>query len=212
MQRQEILRQRMRAGGGARVVIEHGGGAHRIGRWSASGDRYFVELEPGETMPPGLARLRLDLPSGVHHFQAWVHPAPGRRYQVLPHQSVDIEDRRQGIRLLVDLPGALGRAEAALDTPVRVRDLSANGVGFQCAADLPVGDRHFLRVEGEAGTRLGILAGTIVRVVPAEAARRYGFQLERTAEGRERMYACMAQIRRRAALPARPPAEGAAPA
>lgn len=196
--RQDILLGRLSNGAGAGAVIEVPGRQDRVGRWVVEGDRYLIELEAAADLMQGMVRLRVNLPSGVHGFAAWLRPVGEQRTEVFPCNKVDVQERRGATRVPVDLPGKICTPDEASLAEVTVRDLSVTGAGFSGQTHLSVGGSAVLRVEGDLGGVLGPLSGEIVwRQPEADPARaRYGMHFAGRTGLNEHIYAWLSAWRR----------------
>ena len=194
---------------GASAAIEAGRERPRVGRWVAHGQRFLIELDTPDAVPAGLGRVRVNLPTGMHAFMAWLQPRGDRRVEVLPHHVVDVQERRAAVRVPVDLAGTLGSPGGAWIAAVRVRDLSVTGAGLAGAGPVPPGTRCVLRVDGDWGTRLGPLFGDLVWCQPdGPEGFRYGMRFVGRPDLTDQIYAWLSALRKTMAGPAGGHAKG----
>ena len=195
--RRDVLRGRLDGASGATVAVEIGGALPRSGRWTVRGERYVVEWDTPAPVPPGMGRVRVNLPTGVHRFGAWICPLGDSSAEVLPHVLVDVQERRGAVRVPVDLPGRLSAPGGAWMAAVRVRDLSVTGAGLGGDPRLSPGMPCALRVDGELGARLGALPGELVWCQPAQPEGfRYGMRFTAESDRPDHIYAWLSDLRR----------------
>lgn len=186
--RQDLYRLHIARARDARAVVSFQGsppGGAFVARWLADGRRMWVTYvapvegeaaEPGSAVLQrrGLAAVRLDLPTGVHRFQALLEPQGAGTWEAFPSGPIAVEQRRRHIRVAVEWPLWFGPPGAERSWQGVARDLSVGGIGFEASVPPPAGRPVVLLVEGEPGRRLGPLPARVVRTLATGTGYRCG--------------------------------------
>ncbi len=204
MVRKDLYRKHIEAGHGAHVSVHLSAAAAaavHVGRWLVERGRFFVDLsDVPESVTAGSAQVEVELPTGVHRFQAWLRPGLAGRYEVFPGDAIDVEQRREAVRRPLDLPLRFGPPGGQRPLEAVACDLSRTGIGFQCAYPLDVGTRldlHFLQAPAAA---LGVLRVEVVRRHAESSGWSYGGRfLGLASASHARLIALLAQMGRDAA-------------
>lgn len=163
MVRKDLYRKHIEGGHGAHVSVQRLSAVY-AGRWLVERGRFFVELgDVPASVTTGAARVEIELPTGVHRFQAWLRPGLAGRYEVFPGDAIDVEQRREAVRRCLDLPLRFGPPDGERPLGATVCDVSRTGIGFHCAYPLDVGtvlDMEFTQAPADV---LGVLRLEVVR-------------------------------------------------
>ncbi len=180
MVRKDLYRRHIEGahGAGAHVIVPHpaaAAAAVHAGRWLVERGRFFVELgdAPLSAMA-GTAQVEIELPTGVHRFQAWLRPGVAGRCEVFPGDAIDVEQRREAVRRCLDLPLRFGPPDGERPLGAMACDLSRTGIGFHCDYPLDVGtvlDLQFTQAPADA---LGVLRVEVVRRIAQPPGWFYG--------------------------------------